>query len=460
MDAVLLARVQFAFTISFHIIFPAFTIGLASWLAMLEFLWLRTGRTAYRSLYRFWLKIFAVSFGLGVVSGIVMSFQFGTNWSQFAQVTGNVLGPLLGYEVLTAFFLEATFLGIMLFGTGRVPPWVHFASTCLVALGTLISAFWILAANSWMHTPAGATLRDGVFIPDSWFAIIFNPSFPYRFVHMVLAAYLATCFIIAGVAASHLLRGRFRRRATLTLRLAVIFASIVVPLQIVVGDLHGLNTAEHQPAKVAAIEAHWESRTRAPLYLFAWPNEAQQRNDYAISIPLLGSLILEHDINAQVTGLDRYAPDERPPVAPVFFAFRIMVGIGIVMLVAAWAGLIQLLRGRLSTSRGLLRIYTLIAPLGLVAVIAGWITTEIGRQPWVVYGVMRTADAVSPVAAGSVATTLALFVLVYGAVFGFGLYYTLHLIEAGPSRVKTGGAKADATPARPISAADEPLVED
>jgi cytochrome d ubiquinol oxidase subunit I len=456
-DALLLARVQFAFTISFHILFPAFTIGLASWLVMLELLWLRTGKPAYQSLYRFWLKIFAVSFGLGVVSGLVMSFEFGTNWSPFSAATGNVLGPLLGYEVLTAFFLEATFLGVMLFGASRVSRGVHFFATCMVALGTLISAFWILAANSWMHTPSGFSVRDGVYYPESWLAIVFNPSFPYRFVHMTLAAYLTTCFVVAGVSADYLRRGRHPRRATLMLQLAIVFASIVVPLQIVVGDLHGLNTQEHQPAKVAAIEAHWESRAGAPLILFAWPDQQAERNRFEIGVPKLGSLILHHDVDARVTGLKEFASSERPPVIPVFYAFRAMVGIGLAMLTIAWLGLVQLVRGKLADTYWLLRVLPWMIPSGFCALLAGWFTTEIGRQPYVVYGLMRSADAVSPLPAASVATTLLLFLLVYGGVFGAGIYYIVRLVRAGPPDIaaeppKRASGERAATPARPLGA--------
>ncbi len=457
-DPEILARIQFAFTVSFHIIFPAFSIGLASWLAMLEFLWLRTGTPAYHSLYRFWVKIFAVSFGMGVVSGIVMSFEFGTNWSGFAHATGNVLGPLLGYEVLTAFFLEATFLGVMLFGEGRVKPWLHFTSTCIVAVGTLMSAFWILAADSWMQTPAGFTIRDGVFYPVNWLHVIFNPSFPYRFGHMVMAAYLATCFIIAGIAASYLLEGRFPRRAGLTLKLAVIFASIVVPLQIVLGDAHGLNTEKYQPAKVAAMEAHWETRDHAPLLLFAVPNGKKERNTYEIGIPTLGSLILKHTPNGIVTGLKEFPPQDRPPVSVVFYSFRVMVAIGFLMVVVAWAGLVQLLRGKLEQTGWLLRTFRYIAPIGLIALLAGWVTTEVGRQPFLVYGVFRTAQGVSPVPGGSILTTLVMFVLVYASVFGAGAYYVLKLIRQGPREAGPSPGAAP-TAARPLSMPSESIEE-
>jgi cytochrome d ubiquinol oxidase subunit I len=456
LDALLIARLQFAFTISFHILFPAFSIGLASWLVTVELLWLKTGKPAFQSLYRFWLKIFAVSFGLGVVSGLVMSFEFGTNWSAFSARAGNIVGPLLGYEVMTAFFLEATFLGIMLFGQNRVRPAIHFFATCMVALGTLISAFWILAASSWMHTPSGYIVRDGVFEPSSWFAVIFNPSFPYRFVHMTLAAYLSTCFVIAGVAALYLRRGLYPQRAKLMLELAIGFASVVVPLQIVAGDLHGLNTIEYQPAKVAALEGHWETRAGAPLILFAWPDRAAERNHFEIALPKLGSLILRHDVDATITGLKDFPPDERPPVVPPFFAFRTMVGIGVLMLTVAWSGLVQMLRGKLVGTRWLLRVLPWMMPSGFVAVLSGWVVTEVGRQPYVVYGLMRTSEAVSAVPAASVATTLALFVAVYGGVFGAGIHYIAKLVRAGPGEIES---EQHGTAARPLGVPGEPAEE-
>ncbi|NBC23331.1 MAG: cytochrome ubiquinol oxidase subunit I [Gammaproteobacteria bacterium] len=457
MDAEILARVQFAFTVSFHILFPAFTIGLASWLVMLEALWLKTGKPAYMSLYKFWLKIFAVSFGMGVVSGIVMSFQFGSNWSGFSEATGNVLGPVIGYEVLTAFFLEATFLGIMLFGANRVSKGLHFFSTCMVALGTLISAFWILSANSWMNTPAGFSVENGIFYPEDWFQIIFNPSFPYRLVHMTLAAYLTTCFVIGAVSARYLLEGRFQQRARHMFFMSVIFGVIVVPAQVLIGDFHGLNTKEYQPQKVAAMEAHWESEPRAPLILFAIPDEENETNHFQLGIPGLGSLILEHDINAPVTGLKEFPAEERPPVAPVFWAFRIMVGLGILMLFAAGAGVVQLIRGRLYQTRWLLKLYSWMWPTGFIAVLAGWFTTEIGRQPWVVWELQTTADALSPVPGASVATSLLLFFLVYGLVFGAGIYYLLQLIRSGPGEVE--GEPEKGTARRPLSAAGKPAEE-
>lgn len=455
MDALLLSRLQFAFVVSFHILFPALTIGLASWLAMLEGVWLATRRDVFRRLYRFWVKIFAVSFGMGVVSGIVMSFQFGTNWSVFAEATGNVLGPLLSYEVLTAFFLEATFLGIMLFGWDRVGPRLHFFSTLMVAIGTLISTFWIISANSWMHTPAGFELRDGVFYAEDWWAIVFNPSFPYRLTHMVLSAYLTTAFVILGVAAWYLRRGMAPEGARVMMLMGVGFIAIVAPAQIVAGDLHGLNVQKNQPAKIAAMEAHWESERGAPLYLFAVPDPADETNHFELGIPKLGSLILQHDPDGRVVGLKEFEPRNRPPVSPVFYAFRVMVGLGVLMLLAGAWGLWLLVRGRLFEARGYQRFLVAMSPAGFVAVLAGWFTAEIGRQPYVVYGLMRTEDAVAPIPAGSVAASLITFVCVYCVVFGAGLYYILRLIRQGPEAPPPRVTEYK-TPARPLSLPDEP----
>ena len=339
LDPVILARVQFAFTVSFHILFPAFTIGLASWLAVLEWRWLKTGNPVYAETYRMWVKIFAVTFGMGVVSGVVMSFQFGTNWSVFSDRVGNVLGPLLGYEVLTAFFLEASFLGVMLFGWNRVSPKMHFAATLIVAAGTLISAFWILSANSWMHTPQGfSSGEDGLLYPTNWLAVIFNPSFPYRFAHMVTAAYLTTAFVAAGVGGYYLARDRHVPHARIMLGMAMIMAIVVAPLQLLVGDLHGLNTLAHQPAKVAAMEGLWETRSGAPLVLFGWPDAEAEATRYAIEIPKLSSLILTHELDGEVKGLTAWPREERPPVASVFWSFRIMVGIGTLMILTGLMG--------------------------------------------------------------------------------------------------------------------------
>jgi cytochrome bd ubiquinol oxidase subunit I len=451
-DALLLSRIQFAFVISFHILFPAFTIGLASWLAYLEGMYLWKKDVAYRELYFFWLKIFAVSFGMGVVSGIVMSFQFGTNWSRFSEATGNILGPLLSYEVLTAFFLEAGFLGVMLFGWRRVSPRVHFFCTAMVALGTLISTFWITSANSWMHTPAGFELRAGVFHPVDWWAVVFNPSFPWRLVHMALAAFLTTAFVIGGVAAAYLLRGRFVPEATRMMRLSVLFVAIVVPLQIFAGDQQGLVVAEHQPAKLAAMEGHWRDEGAVPLLLFAWPDGENERNDYELGIPNLGSVILTHSWEGRVRGLAEFPRADRPPVLPVFWCFRIMVAIGVAMLALAIAGVVLLRRGRFVHSRWYLLAWKAMLPSGFVAVLAGWFTAEIGRQPWVVYGLMRTADAHSGIGAGSVLASLVAFAIVYAVVFGAGLWFIVQIVKKGPAAVELpeteGGEK---TAKRPLS---------
>jgi cytochrome d ubiquinol oxidase subunit I len=434
LDMVLLARLQFAFVVSFHIIFPSFTIGLASYLAMLEGLHLKTGREIYMDLYRFWVKIFAVSFGMGVVSGLVMSYQFGTNWSLFSEKTGNVLGPLLGYEVLTAFFLEASFLGIMLFGRKKVGPTLHFASTCIVAVGTIISAFWILAANSWMQTPAGYEIRDGIFHATDWLEVIFNPSFPYRFVHMVLAAYLTTSLVVASVAALHLLRGIKPEHAMVMFRMAMGFLVVVVPLQILAGHEHGANVYEQQPIKLAAMEGHWETwEGNAPLILFAMPNEMKLDNDLALEIPRIGSLVVTGSFDGTIRGLKEWPASERPPVAIVFWSFRIMVGIGMLMLFIGYVGAYLTWRTELRKHTLFLRLCFLSGPLGFIAVITGWITAEVGRQPYTVYGLLRTVDSVSPVTAGAVGTSLIVFVFVYAIVFTAGSYYLFKLAWAGPS---------------------------
>ena len=451
-DAEFLSRVQFGFVISFHILFPAFSIGLASWLAFVEAMWLWKRTDLWRDLYFFWLKIFAVAFGMGVVSGIVMSFQFGTNWSNLSIKAGNILGPLLNYEVLTAFFLEATFLGVMLFGWRKVSDRTHFFATCMVAFGTLVSSFWIISASSWMHTPAGYVVVDGIYQAADWWAVIFNPSFPYRLAHMVLAAFLTTAFVIGGVAAIYLLRGQWVDKARSMLRCAVAFVAIVVPLQILAGDLHGLNVREHQPAKLAAIEARWETERRVPLTLFAWPDEKAETNHYAVDVPYLGSLILTHSLDGEVKGLKDFPVDERPPVKPVFFAFRVMVGLGFSMLSLAVFGLLLWWRGRLFDSRWYLRAFALMLPSGFVCVLAGWYVTEIGRQPWTIYGLLRTRDSFSGVDLTSVIVSLSSFVVVYAVVFGFGIWYLYRLFLAGPKSAPPR-VEPEATPARPLSAA-------
>lgn len=456
-DALLLSRIQFGFVITFHILFPAFTIGLAHWLAFLEWRWLRTQDGKWRDLYFFWLRIFAISFGMGVVSGIVMSFQFGTNWAVLSDRAGAILGPLLSYEVLTAFFLEASFLGVMLFGWNRVSPKLHFLSTCMVALGTLFSTFWILAANSWMQTPQGHEIVDGMFVPVDWLAVIFNPSFPYRLAHMVLAAFITTCFVIGGVGAWYLRRGVHLEQGRTMLALAVAFAAIALPLQVLVGDLHGLNVRDHQPVKLAAMEGHWtagEPGAGVPLVLFGWPDEAGERNRYEIAVPRLGSLILTHSWDGEFDALDTVPASERPPVAPVFWGFRIMVGLGVLMLLLALASAWAWRRGRLFGSKWLLDGWRLLSPAGFVALLAGWYVVEIGRQPWVVYGLMRTSEAVSPnITAAAVMSSLLTYAAAYAVIFGAGSWYLLGMVRRGPQPFEEpprteGGEK---TPARPLS---------
>jgi cytochrome d ubiquinol oxidase subunit I len=441
-----LARVQFAFTISFHIIFPAFTIGLASWLAVLNAQWLRTRDATYLTLFEHWKKIFAVVFGMGVVSGIVMSYQFGTNWAVFSDKAGPVIGPLMAYEVLSAFFLEAGFLGIMLFGRERVGDRLHMFATAMVAVGTLASAFWILSVNSWMQTPAGYGINtDGQFVPEDWWAIVFNPSFPYRLVHMVMAAYLTTAFVVGGVSALHLLRDRSSAPARTAFSMAMWMAVIVTPLQIVAGDFHGLNTLEHQPVKVMAMEGHFDSHPDgAPLYLFGIPDQDNQRLDYAVGIPKLSSLILKHDLNAPLAGLDTVAREDQPPVGIVFWSFRIMIAIGFAMLgIGLWAAL-RRVQGRLYDSAMLHRAAVAMGPAGFIAVLAGWVTTEVGRQPYTVYGLLRTGDSLAPVAAPAVAASLVAFIVVYFFVFGAGTFYVLRLMNRAPD----AGGEDDHGPTR------------
>jgi cytochrome bd ubiquinol oxidase subunit I len=433
LDPILLARIQFAFTVSFHIVFPAFTIGLASFLAVVEWRWLATGKEVYRDIYKFWIKIFAVAFGMGVVSGVVMSYQFGTNWSVFSDKIANVLGPLLGFEVLTAFFLEASFLGIMLFGWGRVSPRMHFVSTCIVAVGTIISAFWILAANSWMQTPQGfEILPDGRLNPTNWMEIIFNPSFPYRFFHMVTAAYLTTAFVVGGVGAFYLWNKRHIPQARIMLGMATIMAVLVAPTQVFIGDLHGLNTLKYQPAKVAAMEGIWETEKGAALRLFAWPDQEKETNHYEVKIPNLASLILTHEKDGEIKGLKEWAKEDRPPVAWVFWSFRVMVGLGMLMVLIGAISAIQYFRKKLFESRWLHGAWMLMMPSGFIALLAGWFVTEIGRQPYTAYGIIRTAESVSPAILGpQVAWSLLAFVVMYTLVFGAGSYYILKLIGKG-----------------------------
>ncbi len=400
---------------------------------MLEGLWLKTGRAAYIELFTFWKKIFAVVFGMGVVSGIVMSYQFGTNWSVFSDKTGPVLGPLMGYEVLSAFFLEAGFLGVMLFGMKRVGRGLHFFATMMVAIGTLFSTFWIISVNSWMHTPTGFGMNEvGQFIVKDWWAVVFNPSFPYRLVHVVLAAYLTTAFVVGAVGAYHLLRDKGNERARVMFSMAMWMAALVAPLQIVAGDLHGINTLEHQPAKVAAMEGHFNTQKGAPLILFGWPDMAAEVTRYAIEIPKLGSFILTHDWNGEIKGLKDWPREQRPNATIVFWSFRVMVGIGTLMLLVGLSSLVLRWRGTLYDSAWLHRFALLMGPSGFVAVIAGWITTEVGRQPYTVYGLLTTAQSVSPLAAPAVATSLVAFIVVYFAVFGAGTFYLLRMMGHTP----------------------------
>lgn len=448
LDAVLLSRIQFAFTIAFHIVFPAFTIGLSAFIATLEIAWMRTGHAHFHLLARFWTKIFAVSFAMGVVSGIVMEYQIGTNWSRFSQVLGNTLGPLFAYEVLTAFFLEASFLGVMLFGWNRFPPWLHTLASVMVAFGTALSGFWILASNSWMHTPAGHVMQDGIAYPVEWLKVIFNPSFPYRFTHMMIATYLTTSLVVVATGARYLLEGRFRTEALTMLRMGLGMLAVMAPLQAVVGDFHGLNTLEHQPAKIAAMEAHWDGSHPAALVLFAWPDAENERNLAEIAIPKLGSLILTHEWDGRFKGLKDFPREDRPPVVPVFFSFRVMVGIGFLMIAIGWYGSWLLWRRRIEQRRWFLRPLQHAWPIGFVALLAGWMVTEIGRQPWIAHGILRTADAVSPVGATQVLVSLVLFGVVYCVVFSIGIWYIHRMIVKGPQQDLPG---PETLPNRPLA---------
>jgi cytochrome d ubiquinol oxidase subunit I len=451
--ALLLSRFQFAWVVALHILLPAFTVGLAAYIAVLEGVYFFTGREVFQRLSRYWLRIFAVSFGMGVVSGIVMPFQFGTNWSRYSEITAGVTGPLMAYEVLMAFFLEAGFLGILLFGRDRVPAVVHFAAAIMVAAGTLFSVFWILSANSWMQTPAGYTIVDGRFMPADWLAVVFNPSFPYRLVHTTLAFFITTAFAVIGVAAYHLRHAQHVHESLVMQKMGFGLLAILVPLQVLVGDQHGLNSLEHQPSKIAAVEANWETQRHMPLLLFAWPDEAAERNAMEIAIPDLGSLILAHDVNGVVPGLKDFKREDRPPVAIPFFSFRLMVGIGLVMLALTIAGLVYWRRGRLASAARFQALCLAASPLGFIAVVAGWVVTEVGRQPWVVYGLVRTRDALTPsLRAGDVALSLAVYVVAYIVIFGTGIYFIARLARTGfgPDKPQV---QPFGTPARPLSGA-------
>ena len=433
LTALELARIQFAFTVSFHIIFPAITIGLASFLAVLQGLWLKTRDEEYIKLFHFWTKVFAVNFGMGVVSGLVMAYQFGTNWSFFSDFAGGITGPLLTYEVLTAFFLEAGFLGVKLFGMNRVGEKLHFFATCMVALGTIISTFWILASNSFMQTPQGFEIIDGRIVPVDWLAVIFNPSFPYRLLHMTTAAFLAAAFFIGASAAWHLLKGNKSSAMKKMFSMSLWLILVLAPVQALIGDAHGLNTLKHQPVKVAAMEGHWENKPgeATPLILFGIPNQEKEKTEYAIEIPYLASLILTHSIDKQVPALKEYAPEDRPNVFMVFWSFRVMVGLGLLMIAAGVWGLWLRYRKNLYESKTFLRFMFVMAPSGLIAILAGWFTTEIGRQPWVVYGLQRTSDAVSAHGEMHMSISLIAFFVVYGGVFGIGYMYMMKLIRKG-----------------------------
>ena len=457
LDALILSRLQFAFTIAFHIIFPSFTIGLASFLAVLEGLWLTTRNETFQRLYLFWIKIFAISFGMGVVSGVVLSYQIGTNWSVFAAVASPVIGPLLAFEVLAAFFLEASFLGVMLFGWKKVGPGLHFASTALVAVGTLISAFWIISANSWMQHPTGfVRLADGTLRAADWMAVIFSPTFPERFAHMVLAAYLTTALVVGGASAWRLLKDPEEKESGLALRMAIGMFAIVAPLQLAVGDLSGKEVLKVQPAKLAAIEAFWETRTEQPFHIIAWPDRAAEGNRFELSVPKLGSLITAGSTTAEVKGLKAFAPADRPPVFPVFWAFRVMVGLGLLMIgLGAWGVLLMWRTRGPEHSRWFLRAAVVMGPAGFVAVIAGWVVAEVGRQPYVVYGVLRTAQAVSPVGAGQVSASLLAFMVIYAVIFSVGVLYILRLIAEGPTEEADGAPRSQRPPGYALAAAPD-----
>ena len=463
LDPLVLSRMQFAFVVSFHAIFPVFTIGLASYIALLHGLFFKTNNPAWDRLALFWTKVFAVVFGMGVVSGIVMSFQFGTNWSNFSQAASNFLGPVLSYEVVTAFFLEAAFLGVLLFGRGKVPQGVHLFAAIMVAIGTFISSFWILSANSWMHTPAGVELIDYRFHVVSWSEAIFNPSFPYRFAHMAMASFLTGGFVVAGVSAWFLLRGRDPEANRRALSMCLWLLLFLAPAQAVVGDFHGLNTLEHQPAKVAAMEGHWETSGNVPLLLFAIPDQEAQTNRFEIGIPNLASLILTHSTDGVIQGLNEFAPEEQPPVWIVFWAFRVMVGIGLLMIATALIGLLLRRKGKFHQHTGFLKTLVYMIPMPFVAVLAGWIVTESGRAPWLVYGMMAHAEGVTPSLTGPMALfTLVGYVLVYAVVFYAGIYYLTRVVRNGmlPNEERETAGDNFRRPMRPLSATETPFDDD
>lgn len=461
LDPLLLSRLQFAFVVCFHAIFPVFTIGLATFIAFLEMLAFKTGNPAWTRLSQFWIQVFAVAFAMGVVSGIVMSFQFGTNWSNYSYAAANFIGPMLSYEVVTAFFLEAAFLGVLLFGRNKVPPGMHLFAACMVALGTLISTFWILAANSWMHTPAGTELADGVFGVTSWGQAIFNPSFPYRFAHMVVASFLTGSFVVAGVSAWYLLKGREVESNRRALSMCLWLILIAAPTQAVIGDFHGLNTLEHQPIKVAAMEGNWETMRGMPLLLFAIPDQEAERNHFELGIPKLGSLILTHDPDGEVPGLKEVAPEERPPVWIVFWSFRVMVGIGMLMIAVALCGLVLRKGGRYWRQPIFLNSLRLMAFTPFAAVLCGWIVTEVGRFPWLVYGQMSQIEGLTPsLTGGMVLFTLLGYMLVYAVIFSAGIYYLMRVLRAGIESIDRHDETQDIErPKRPLSASHVSIEE-
>jgi cytochrome d ubiquinol oxidase subunit I len=458
--ALLLSRIQFAFTISFHIIFPPFTIGLAAWLTLLEALHLRSGRQVYQVLFEFWLKIFGIAFGLGVVSGVVMGFEFGTNWSELSKMSGPIQGPLLSYETFTAFMLEASFFGILVFGRNRVRAGFYLFSTTMVALGTTLSAFWIMINNSWMKVPVGYVLQDGIFVPDDWMKIIFNSVAMVRFVHMLLAACLAGAFCVAATGAWYMLRNTYRSEAQVMLRMGLFLAAVIVPVQLVFGHFVGDYVHQHQPAKFAAIEARWHDEQPASEVIIAIPDEKTESNVYELKIPVLGSIIASMSTTSNEIGLTSFPPQDRPPVLIPFLTFRVMVGCGLIMLGLAWLGSWRIIRRRIERSRWLLRCIFLSFPLPFIATLTGWYTAEVGRQPWVVYGQLRTAKAMTPfLTSQAAAISLVLFAAVYALIFSFGILFIYRLLRAGP-----GGSlvavPSDATPNRPMSIADPKSVSE
>jgi cytochrome d ubiquinol oxidase subunit I len=457
--ALLLSRLQFAFTVSFHIIFPSFTIGLAAWLTTLEALHLWTKRPVYRRVFEFWLKIFGVAFGLGVVSGIVMAFQFGSNWSVLARMSGPIQGPLLSYETFTAFMLEASFFGVLLFGRSRVSPGFYLFSTAMVALGTTLSAFWILVNNSWMQVPVGYVVQNGQYVPDDWGKIILSPVLWVRFPHMLFASYLVGSTCVAATGAWYLLRRIFITEARVMVQMGLYFAAVLLPVQLIFGHFNGEYVVHHQPAKMAAIEARWHNEQPAALTLIGWPDEAQERNLFEISLPApLGSLIDSDSLSAAEVGLTSIPPEDRPPVAIPFFTFRIMVGCGVLMLLIAWVGSYQLYNGRLEESRWLLWATFLNFPLPFIAILTGWFTAEVGRQPWTVYGLLRTANAVTPtLTAPAAAISLVVYCLVYAFIFVFGVFYIYKLLRLGPVE-SLSLPPAGAVPNRPMSVVHSDLT--